>query len=112
MGHRKNGKVIMKAKATRSVVVIYEDPSTREEAVKFCDHLIDRFWADYEFDVNWLSFDLLGEPPAARDSGAKALGADFVIFATRPDGELPPAVEQWIESWAGNGETAKAHWSD
>jgi hypothetical protein len=93
-------EVDMKGKATNSVLVIYQDDQAREEAVKFCDDLIERFWADYEFDVNWWSFDLLQEARMARDAGTRATEANLIIFAARPDGEIAPHVKEWIESWA------------
>ena len=43
----------MGMKANWSVVIIYEDLPTREEAVKFSDGLVRRFWSEFEFDVGW-----------------------------------------------------------
>jgi hypothetical protein len=91
----------MKAKMTCSVVVIYQSKEAREEAVKFCDRLIERFWAGYEFDVNWCGFDVLGEARAARDASLKAVEADLIIFATGSGAEIPAEIKEWVETWAG-----------
>jgi len=93
------GEVDMKAKATNSVLVIYQDDQARQEVVKFCDDLIERFWAEHEFEVNWWSFDLLQEARLARDASARATDANVIIFATRPDGEIAPHVREWVETW-------------
>src|SRR5690242_8882515 len=101
MAYRKNGEENMKAKATCSVVVIYQDKKVREEAVKFCDRLIEKFWAEYEFDVNWWGFEALSEARAARDASVKATSADLIIFATGADAEISEKIKEWIETWIG-----------
>ena len=59
----------LEAKAAWSVVVVYEDPAARERAVGFCDQLVSRFWARFEFDVSWWSFALLEEADGSQGSG-------------------------------------------
>src|SRR6266436_3602994 len=63
-------------KATWSVVILFEDAQTREKAVKFCDQLVERFWAHCEFRLTWMEFSALDDANAARDAHAKARGAD------------------------------------
>ena len=82
---------------TWSVVILFEDARTREKAVKFCDQLVERFWARCEFRMSWLSFSALSDPNAARDANAKARGADVLVFAPRPEGPIPAAVTDWVE---------------
>jgi len=89
----------MEAKATWSVLVIHQDTETRQRAVKFCDHLIEKFWSQYEFDVDWLSYDLLENAHSARAAGNKAVEADLIVFAIQPEGEIPDSVRKWVESW-------------
>jgi len=91
----------MKTKATSSVVVIYQEEQAREEAVKFCDLLIKRFWASHEFDVNWWSFDSLEDGRGARDASLKTTNADLIIFASKPGDEIPGFVKSWFETWVG-----------
>lgn len=86
-------------KAPWSVVVVYEDPAARERAVGFCDQLVARFWEQFEFDVSWWSFALLGEPGSARQAAQKAAGAGLVVIAATPEGDFSIPVKAWIESW-------------
>src|SRR5438128_7460923 len=86
-------------KATWSVAVIYEDKAAREHAVKFCDHLVERFWASHGFDVSWFPFSALQEEQTAKEAAQKAIEAEVILFATRTEGEMPLEVKAWIESW-------------
>jgi len=89
----------MGMKASWSVVVIYDDLPTREEAVKFSDVLVRRFWSEYEFDVGWWSVRDLEKPERALTAAAKAAKADLLVFALKPEGELPDCVFAWIDRW-------------
>lgn len=89
----------LETKATWSVVVVYEDAATREHAVTFCDQLVSRFWAACEFDVSWWSFALLDKPPATEEAAERATQADLIVFSAGPEGDFPPSVKAWIESW-------------
>jgi hypothetical protein len=82
-----------------SVVIVYEDNVVREAAVKFCDHLVKRFWPGEELDVEWRSFESLEAAPSSKQATGKAAEADLIVFSTRPTGNLPSAVELWIETW-------------
>ena len=82
-----------------TVVVFYEDHATREEAVKFCDALVKRFWSDYGFDVNWWSFAQLNEFEAAKEASLKAAQAPLIVFAASPQDEIPAEIHAWLESW-------------
>ena len=82
-----------------SVLVIYEDVASREQAVDFCDQLVKRFWTRFEFDVSWWSFDLLQQEPVATETAAKAARADLVVVSSTLPGDLPASIKNWIESW-------------
>ena len=84
-------------KRTWSVVVVHEDDATREQAVRFCDALIQRFWAQCEFEVSWWSYWQLEQANTAKESVAKAVQAKLMVFASRPENAIPPRVELWIE---------------
>jgi len=86
-------------KKTWSIVVIYEDTATREHAVRACDHLVKRFWAEGELDVTWWSCAMLAEPALARQGVEKAVQADLIILSLCRDRELASPVSEWIESW-------------
>jgi hypothetical protein len=82
-----------------SVVVVYEDPESRQEAVRFCDQLVGEMWGQNGLEVGWWSFASLAEAMLAGEATAKAIVADVIVFATQPDGELPMPVKSWVESW-------------
>ena len=83
------------------VVVVYEDSQCRDEAVKFCDLLVQRFWATHGFEINWLAFsNLQPTSSAAAESAEKAVNAALILFVTRPQGELPIDVMLWIQKWS------------
>jgi hypothetical protein len=83
-------------KGTWSVVVLFEDASAREQGVRFCNHLIERYWAEQGFDVSWYSFSML---QAGEESAEKAAAADIIVFAMHPEGEMPLEIRDWVENW-------------
>lgn len=86
-------------KAALSVVVIYEDSAAREQAVDFCDQLVNRFWAGFEFEVNWWSFSLIQSDRVAMEAAEKAAHADLVVLASVQPQDFPRGVKSWIENW-------------
>jgi hypothetical protein len=82
-----------------SVVVVYEDTDLRQQAVNFCNSLVDRFWQRQSFELNWWSFSQLGESHTAKLAADEAASADLIVFAARPEAELPFEVMAWVESW-------------
>lgn len=86
-------------KASWSVIIIYDDLPTREEAVKFSDGLVRRFWSEYEFDVGWSSMKQLEKSDVAKTSAENAAKADLLVFALKPEGELPDCFFAWVDRW-------------
>jgi len=84
-------------KANLSVVVVYDDAASREQAVQVCEHLIARFWADRDLDLGWWSCAQMGELVASSEALDKASRADLIVFALQPDGDLPATLQNWIE---------------
>jgi hypothetical protein len=89
----------VKTKTTWTVVVVYESAEMRELALAFCDRLVKRHWARLSFDVNWWSFEALTDPDSAQTAAGKTAEADLVLFAARPQKELPFHVRSWAETW-------------
>ena len=87
----------MKAKWT--TVVIYEDAATRDTAIGFCDQLVERFWGDCEFDLEWCSVGELEPGPRAGEVADKAVDADLIVFAIQPEEVVPAELKVWVESW-------------
>jgi len=85
--------------AVCSVVVTYEDTTTRDRAISICDHLVHKLWEDCEFEFSWWRFDYLRDPEIAVAAVAAANGADLIIFSAHAVQELPRAVKAWIETW-------------
>jgi hypothetical protein len=83
---------------TRSVVVVYESPSIREHAVRFCEQLASE-QKSAALEMNWWSFQLLGQPELAGEALKKAAEADVVVFAMKSAGDLPEEIKMWIEHW-------------
>ena len=87
------------AKGVWSVVVVYEDPAARERAVAFCDQLVSRYWAELEFNLSWWSFAVLEDASSAKDAADKAVCADLIAIAAKPEGDFPQPVKRWVETW-------------
>ena len=83
-------------RAAKSMVVIYEDPSLRERAVHFYERLAQEQQSP-ESDMDWWSFQVLGDSAMAHTAVAKAAQADVVVFAMDARGDLPEPIKLWIE---------------
>ena len=57
-------------RASKCVVVVYEDPPIRERAVRFCERLAEER-KSAEIDTDWWSFPLLSHPTLAHDAVEK-----------------------------------------
>jgi hypothetical protein len=89
----------LEAKTAWSVVVVYEDPAACERAVRFCDQLVNRFWAGFEFNLSWWPFAQLEDADSAKAAAEKAALADLIVFADNSKGDFPWPVKAWIETW-------------
>ena len=81
------------------VTILYGDDRSREEARRFCDKLIERFWRQHRFEVQWYSFDELEQTKAAKMAAQNASRSNLMIFAARPEVEIPFGVREWVEVW-------------
>jgi hypothetical protein len=86
-------------KAAWAVAVVYEDASARERAMDFCDQLVGRFWARFEFEVSWWPFSLIEQPGPATEAASKAARADLVVVAATPEGDFPLHLNAWLDTW-------------
>jgi hypothetical protein len=99
MAQGKENAATSGAKSASGVVVIYEDAATRQQAVSFCDDLVERFWARFHFEISWWSCSELQSARSSRNAAAKAIESDLVLLATCPGKDLPPELKDWIEGW-------------
>ena len=89
----------LEPKSAWSVVVVYEDATACEPAVRFCDQLVKRFWAGFEFDLSWWPFTQLEQVESAEAAADKAALADIIVVAANPEGDFPLPVKAWVETW-------------
>ena len=73
-----------------SAVVLYEDVATRQRAMQICDRLVQKFWADVEFDFSWWRFDFLHDSALAGDAVRLAARSELSLLAAHAGRELPP----------------------
>ena len=88
----------LETKAAWSVVVVYEDSATREQAVVFCDQLVGRFWERFEFEVSWWTFAMLSQAATAKEATEHAERANLIIVSATPEGDFPAHIKGWIEA--------------
>jgi len=86
-------------KATCSVIVIYQDADTRAAAMAFCDGLVAKFWARFNFEIGWWSFHDLEQEQSAQEALQKAVDAGVVIFVSSSQNSIPFQLQHWIERW-------------
>jgi len=77
------------------VLVVYEDQFARARATTACDFLVQRFWADLEFEFYWWRMEYLEAPELGERAALNAADADILIFAIN---ELP-RQRNWFERW-------------
>jgi len=82
----------------KCVVIVYESPSIREHAVRFCERLAEG-GKPTEVEMKWWPFQMLGEQAPADDAAQMAARADIVVFAMNSTGDLPEEIKRWIERW-------------
>ena len=84
-----------------SIVILGEDDLAHARAMALCDRLAKQFWGDVEFECKGWLFARLASPESAFEAARAAAVAGLVIFAVRPENELPEHVQSWIEMWVG-----------
>ena len=84
------------------VAVVYEDTPARERAVALCQHLIQDFDEEIDFDFTWWKFRYLQDPQISRAAFRSASIADLLIFASTSGREPPASVKEWIDRWLSN----------
>jgi hypothetical protein len=88
----------LEERASRCVVVIYENPAIREHAVRFCERLAEEHKSS-TVEMNWWSFQFLSRPELASEAVQKAARAEVVVFAMEAAGDLPQEIKLWMERW-------------
>ena len=87
-------------KESRStVVVIYDDPTTRARALTACDYLVSQLWETVELDFYWWRTDFLDDANMSRAAAHYAIGADFLVICSNGTENRSRTLETWLESW-------------
>jgi hypothetical protein len=82
-----------------TVAVVYEDTLTRDRAMVVCDELVQRFWAEVDFEITWWRESYLADSDIALAATDSAVNADLIVFSTHANGELSAGLTTWIETW-------------
>ena len=82
-----------------TVVVIYDDPTTRARALTACDYLVSQLWENVELDFYWWRTDFLNDANMSQAAANSALSADFLIICSRGTENFSKILETWFESW-------------
>ncbi|HZR18547.1 MAG TPA: hypothetical protein VFE51_14745 [Verrucomicrobiae bacterium] len=80
-----------------AVLAVYQDAAAREAAVKFCDGLVQRFWPETSFDLDWHDWQTLGDNEPAQQARQKVQDANIIIIASSSGGTIEPFVRRWLE---------------
>lgn len=79
-------------KAKWSVLALYENAQARQLAVQFCDGLVQRFWTEFGFELNWCAWSELSS-----EVGQRAREAGLIIVALGGRGNIPLHIKDWLE---------------
>lgn len=88
-----------------SVMVLFEDEASRDNAMRFFDAVVARRWAECAFDLSWHPTWSLGPGDEASSASDRACGADIIVFSCSAPRLLNAPVVRWLEeSLARRGE--------
>ena len=90
-----------------SAAIAYEDSITRDRALRTFDRLMQKFWADVEFDFSWWRFDFLHHREIFTAAVDAAACSDLILISAHAGRQLPASVQDWIETWLGRRERGR-----
>src|SRR5438034_10459789 len=82
-----------------SAVVLYEDLATRDRAMQICDRVVQKFWADVEFDFSWWRVDFLLDSALAGEGVRLAVRSLLIVLVAHAGGWSPRLGMNSIERW-------------
>jgi len=83
------------------VMVIYENASGREHALRFCEELTAHCPEYADVEVEWLPSSQASSLLQRLEVVDQAAKADWVVFAVNQDGDFSNELKLWIELWLG-----------
>lgn len=85
-----------KPRSGSPVIIVYESPAAREQALQLSGEL--QPFAHANTSPCWWSFDLLTGAGGA-EAAEKAARAELIVFALESRDDLPGEIKNWIERW-------------
>jgi hypothetical protein len=82
-------------KTNWTVMAVYQDAAARPAAVKFCDVLVQKFWPQTSFDLEWCAWENLRDASSAQPAAEKLQDANIIVMAM--SGKMDPFVRNWLE---------------
>ena len=77
------------------MLVVYENHEARDRATAACDFLVQKFWADIEFEFYWWRLEYLNAPELGERAALNAAEADILFFAI----DSAPVQLSWFDRW-------------
>jgi hypothetical protein len=90
-----------------SIIVLYEDNSSRDAAIRLCNTLEKNFHTDLDFETTWCRFKYFTDPAVASEAAEIAAQADLIIVAIQRAQDLPLEVKAWFERWLPERESSE-----
>lgn len=90
-----------------AIVVLYEDNSSRDAAIRLCQTLEKTFHADLDFEITWCRFKYFSDPAVASEAAEIAAQADLIIVSIQRAQDLPLEVKAWFERWLPDRESTE-----
>ena len=88
-----------------AIVVLYEDNSSRDAAIRLCQSLEKIFQADLDFEIAWCRFKYFNDPAVASEAAEIAAQADLIIVSIQRAQDLPLEIKAWFERWLPDRES-------
>jgi len=88
-----------------AIVVLYEDNSSRDAAIRLCNTLEKIFDAELDFEITWCRFKYFSDPAVASEAAEIAGQSDLIIVSIQRAQDLPLEVKAWFERWLPDRES-------
>lgn len=88
-------------------LVLYEDTTTRDVALRLCDRLVVKFRPGLEFQFHWSGFKYLQVPEVSHEVGGQACEADLILLSVGRLTNLPLEVISWLGLWLPRRKTSE-----
>jgi len=80
-----------------SVLTLYRDMTARQSAVQFCGALVQKFWPEKNFTLDWLDWNSFVTADSAHQGDLKVLQADIILVAMAETGTMDTRLSKCLE---------------